>query len=121
MSTKSKIENQPAPTLMRKTKAQLVEIILRKDNIECSLRNDIKDKDNLLNSYKEQLDESIRKTDTINKAYETLNADFESTCDENTSTICELKETISHKNDIIIKLCIGLIAAFVVILCLCCL
>lgn len=119
MSTKSKTESKPMPALMRKTKAQLVDIILRKDNIECNLRNDIKDKDNLLNSYKEQLDESIRKTDTLKKNYETLNADFESTCDENASTICELKGTISHKNDIIIKLYIGLIAAFVVILCLC--
>ena len=121
MSTKSKTENKPMPALMRKTKAQLVDIILRKDNIECGLRNDIKDKDNLLNRYKEQLDEHIRKIDIVNRNYETLNADFESTCDENASTICELKGTISRKNDIIIKLCIGLIATFVVILCLCCL
>ena len=121
MSTKSKTENKPMPALMRKTKAQLVDIILRKDNIECGLRNDIKDKDNLLNRYQEQLDDRIRKIDTVKKDYETLKANFESTCDENASTICELKETISHKNGIIIKLCIGLIAAFVVILCLCCL
>lgn len=121
MSTKSKTENKPMPALMRKTKAQLVDIILRKDNIECNLRNDIKDKDNLLNSYKEQLDEHIRKINIVNRNYETLKADFESTCDENASTICELKGTISRKNDIIIKLCIGLIATFVVILCLCCL
>lgn len=119
MSTKSKTESKPIPALMRKTKAQLVDIILRKDNIECSLRNDIKDKDNLLNSYKEQLDERIRKIDIVNRNYETLKVDFESTCDENASTICELKGIISHKNGIIIKLCIGLIAAFVVIFCLC--
>ena len=49
MSTKSKTESKPMPALMRKTKAQLVDIILRKDNIECNLRNDIKDKDSLLN------------------------------------------------------------------------
>lgn len=119
MSTKSKTENKPMPALMRKTKAQLVDIILRKDNIECNLRNDIKDKDNLLNSYKEKLDEANRKIDSKNKTYETLKADFESTCDENASTICELKRTIIHKNGIIIKLYIGLIAAFVVMLCLC--
>ena len=119
MSTKNKNENKPVPTLMRKTKAQLVDIILRKDNIECNLRNDIKDKDNLLNSYQEKLTEVNRQIDSKNKAYETLKADFESICDENASTICELKGNISHKNDIIIKLCIGLIATFVIMLCLC--
>lgn len=121
MSTKSKTESKPMPALMRKTKAQLVDIILRKDNIECGLRNDIKDKDNILNSYKEKLAEANRQIDSKNKAYETLKNNFESTCDENASIICELKGNISRKNDIIIKLCIGLIAAFVVILCLCCL
>ena len=119
MSTKSKTESKPMPALMRKTKAQLVDIILRKDNIECNLRNDIKDKDNLLNSYQEKLTEANRQIDSKNKAYETLKADFESICDENASIICELKGTISHKNDIIIKLYIGLIATFVIILCLC--
>ena len=119
MSTKSKTESKPMPALMRKTKAQLVDIILRKDNIECNLRNDIKDKDNLLNSYQEKLTEANRQIDSKNKAYETLKADFESICDENASTICELKGNISRKNDIIIKLCIGLIATFVIMLCLC--
>lgn len=121
MNTKSKTENKPMPALMRKTKTQLVDIILRKDNIECGLRNDIKDKDNLLNRYQEKLTESNRQIDSKNKAYETLKANFESTCDENASTICELKGTISRKNGIIIKLYIGLIGAFVIMLCLCCL
>lgn len=121
MSTKSKTESKPMPALMRKTKAQLVDIILRKDNTECGLRNDIKDKDNLLNRYQEKLAEANRQIDSKNKAYETLKANFESTCDENASTICELKGTISCKNGIIIKLYIGLIAAFVIMLCLCCL
>ena len=124
MSTETTTKNEEnvkkeSNSLMRKTKAQLVDIILRKDNIECNLRNDIKDKDNLLNSYQEKLTEANRQIDSKNKAYETLKADFESTCDENASTICELKGNISRKNDIIIKLCIGLIATFVIILCLC--
>ena len=51
MSTKNKNENKPMPSLMRKTKAQLVDIILRKDNIECGLRNDIKGMDNNLNKF----------------------------------------------------------------------
>nr|DAG97117.1 MAG TPA: hypothetical protein [Crassvirales sp.] len=128
MSTKSKTENKPMPALMSKTKAQLVDIILRKDNIECGLRNDIKSKDCTLNDYKDKLDESIRNIETVKHEYETfkakhqtLKAEFEHTCDENASAICELKETIINKNSIIIKLSIGLIASFVIMLCLCCL
>lgn len=45
MNTNNKNENKPVPALMRKTKVQLIDIILRKDNIECNLRNDIKSKD----------------------------------------------------------------------------
>lgn len=128
MSTKSKTENKPVPALMRKTKAQLVDIILRKDNIECGLRNDIKDANNTLDTYKDKLDKSIHKIETVKHEYEKLNSkyekvksEFEHTCDENASTICDLKETIINKNSIIIKLSIGLITSFVIILCLCCL
>ena len=60
MSTKSKTESKPMPALMRKTKAQLVDIILRKDNTECGLRNDIRDRDNIITSYKEKLAEANR-------------------------------------------------------------
>ena len=121
MSTKSKTENKPMPALMRKTKAQLVEIILRKDNTECGLRNDIRDRDNTITSYIEELAKANKQLKADTYAYDSLKSEFENTCDENASTICELKETISHKNGIIIKLCIGLIAAFVFIFCLCCL
>lgn len=119
MNTKNENKNKPMPALMRKTKAQLVEIILRKDNIECGLRNDIKGSEKTLNSYKEKLTESIRNVDTVKQEYEALKAEFESTCDENASTICDLKESIRHKSSVIIKLCVGLMASFIVILCLC--
>ena len=121
MSTKNKNENKPMPSLMRKTKAQLVDIILRKDNIECGLRNDIKGMDNNLNKYKEKLANITRQLDSTKHAYEMLRANFESSCDENTSTICELREIIKHNNSVILKLYIGLIISIVVILCLCCL
>lgn len=119
MNTKNENKNKPMPALMRKTKAQLVEIILRKDSIECNLRNDIKDKDNLLNHYKENLVNVNSKIDTVKQEYEALKAEFESTCDENASTICDLKEVIKNKNSIIFKLCVSLIISFAAILCLC--
>lgn len=115
MSTKNKNENKPVPALMRKTKAQLIDIILRKDSIECNLRNDIKDKDSLLNHYKENLVNANNQTDAVNHTYNTLKAEFESTCDENASVICELKETIKHDNSVIIKLyaCIVVLVAVI--------
>lgn len=120
MSTKNENKNKPMPALMRKTKAQLVEIILRKDNIECGLRNDIKGSEKTLNSYKEKLVEANHKLDAKNQDYDILKAEYESICDENASTICELKETIKNKTSIIFKLYIGLIVSFTIILFLCC-
>lgn len=116
MSTKNKNENKPVPTLMRKTKAQLVDIILRKDSIECNLRNDIKDKDSLLNHYKENLVNANNQTDVVKQEYETLKAEYESTCDENASVICDLKETIKHNHSVILKLYACLVVSFAIIL-----
>ena len=115
MSTKSKTENKPIPALMRKTKAQLVDIILRKDNIECGLRNDIKSTENTLNNYKEKLAEANNQLNVKEHDYDTLKAEFESTCDENASVICDLKEIIKHDNSVIIKLyaCIVVLVAVI--------
>lgn len=115
MNTKNENKNKPVPALMRKTKAQLIDIILRKDDIERSLRNDIKGMENTLNEYKKQLDDANRQIEVKNKAYDELNADFESTCDENASTICDLKETIKEDKTIIISLCAGIIISFIMI------
>lgn len=118
MNTKNKNENKPVPALMRKTKAQLVDIILRKDNIECGLRNDINSTKNTINDYKEKLAEVDNQLNGKKHDYDTLKAEFESTCDENASVICELKETIKHNNSVILKLYAGLVVSFVIILCL---
>lgn len=119
MSTKDENKNKPVPALMRKTKAQLIDIILRKDSIECNLRNDIKDKNSLLKHYQENLVNANSQTDAAKHEYDILKAEFESTCDENASTICDLKEVIKNKNSVIFKLCISLIISFAAILCLC--
>lgn len=115
MSTKNENKNKPVPALMRKTKAQLIDIILRKDSIECNLRNDIKGTENTLNNYKEKLAEANNQLNVKNNDYDTLKAEFESTCDENASVICELKEIIKHDNSVIIKLyaCIVVLVAVI--------
>ena len=116
MSTKNENKNKPMPALMRKTKAQLVDIILRKDSIECNLRNDIKSTENTLNNYKEKLAEANNQLNVKNNDYDTLKAEFESTCDENASVICELKEIIKHDNSVIIKLYVCIVVLVAVIL-----
>ena len=116
MSTKNKNENKPVPALMRKTKAQLVDIILRKDNIECGLRNDINNVKNTINDYKEKIAEINNQLNVKKHDYETLKAEYESTCDENASVICDLKETIKRNNSVILKLCAGLVVFFAIIL-----
>nr|DAH00224.1 MAG TPA: syntaxin 5 [Crassvirales sp.] len=128
MDTKSKTENKPMPALMRKTKTQLIDIILRKDSIECNLRNDIKTMENKLNDYEEKVNnykEKLSKFNTLliskDHDYNVLNDDFKSSCDENASTICDLKETIEHNKSTIFKLYISLVVSFLIILCLCCL
>lgn len=121
MSTKNENKNKPVPALMRKTKAQLVDIILRKDNIECGLRNDIKVKDDLINRHQEKLAEVNNQLNIKNNDYDTLKATFESTCDEDASIICDLKEIIKRNNSVIFKLYIALIISVIIIICLCCL
>ena len=114
MSTKSN-------TLMRKTKAQLVEIILRKDNIEHGLRDDIKSKDEIIDKCKDELTESIHKIDTVKGAYETLHTEFEKSCDEAASTICELREVIINNHKVIFRLWIGIIISILGAVCTLCL
>ena len=115
MSTKSKTENKPMPALMRKTKAQLVDIILRKDNIECNLRNEIIDK------YKDELTESIHKIDAVKGEYETLKTEFEKSYDEAASTMCELREVIINNHKVIFRLWTGIIISVIGVVCALCL
>lgn len=42
-------EVKPEVALMRKTKKELVDIILRKDDVELRLKNDLKSKDEVIN------------------------------------------------------------------------
>ena len=115
MSTKNENKNKPMPALMRKTKAQLVDIILRKDNIECGLRDDIKVKDSLINRHQKKLAEVINLLNIKNNNYDTLKATFERTCDEDASIICDLKKVIKHNRSVIIKLyaCIVVLVAII--------
>lgn len=88
---KNAVENN---SLMRKTKAQLVEIILRKDSIEKNLRADIKGTEANLHKYE-------AKIDTMQFDYSKLKNDYMDICDEKASVECELKNTINKQTGII--------------------
>lgn len=99
---KNAVENN---SLMRKTKAQLVEIILRKDSIERNLRADIKGTETSLANVRNDL------TITANN-YTKLQDDYQSICDEKASIECELNTTIKKQKVFIwllaIILCISI-------------
>lgn len=84
---KNAVENN---SLMRKTKAQLVEIILRKDSIERNLRADIKGTEAELNNTKSKID-------TMQYDYSELKNDYNNICDEKASIECELNITIKKQ------------------------
>lgn len=100
------VENKQNDSLMRKTKAQLVEIILRKDSIEKNLRADIKGTETNLHKYE-------AKIDTMTFDYSKLKNDYMDMCDEKASVECELKHTINKQTGIIWLLAIIFIISVV--------
>lgn len=98
------VENKQNNSLMRKTKAQLVEIILRKDNIEKNLRADINETNSTLNEIR-------NKYNSLEEHYDSLNYDYRYMCDEKTFIECELNNKIKF----IRKLYIALINCIIII------
>lgn len=88
---KNAVENN---SLMRKTKAQLVEIILRKDSIEKNLRADIK-------GTEKELENKRRDLNVISNNYTSLQNDYHNVCDDRASIECELKTKISKQRNFI--------------------
>lgn len=77
---------EPDGSLMKHTKAQLVDIILRKDNIEKKLREQLK---NVKDNYQRELNDAVAKYNnevlvckSISKDYFNLQDDYHSICDE---------------------------------------
>ena len=91
MSKKKKknVENKQDTSLMRKTKAQLVEIILRKDNIERGLRADIKGTE----AYCKELEAKVKHVCNANNK---LKEDYHNMCDESASIIASYKNEIKQ-------------------------
>ena len=88
-SNVNEVSNKTSNSLMKKTKAQLVEIILRKDEVERNLRKDI-------NELYDSLDKIKSEKELLDTHFETLLNDYREECDKNASYIQELKDKIKR-------------------------
>ena len=95
------VENKQNNSLMRKTKAQLVEIILRKDSIEKNLRDDIANTKVELNKVKTKIDTMQCNYSELMSDYAKLKNDYIYMCDEKTLVEHELHNTINKQRGLI--------------------
>ena len=95
------VENKQNNSLMRKTKVQLVEIILRKDSIEKNLRDDITSTKVELNKVKTEINIAQSVYSKLNSDYSELKSDYIDICDKKTLVESELKNTINKQRGVI--------------------
>ena len=92
VNTKSdvnEVTNKTSDSLMKKTRAQLVEIILRKDEVERNLRKDIKD-------TCASVDKLYTEKEFLEKRFESLKNDYREECDKNASDYQEFRNIIKR-------------------------
>lgn len=95
------VENKQNNSLMRKTKVQLVEIILRKDSIEKNLRDDIANTKVELNKAKTEINNMQYDRSELMSNYAKLKNDYSDMCDTNILVEHELKNTINKQRGLI--------------------
>ena len=95
------VENKQNNSLMRKTKVQLVEIILRKDSIEKNLRDDIANTKAELNKAKTEINNMQYDRSELMSDYAKLKNDYSDMCDEKILVEYELKNTINKQRGLI--------------------
>ena len=95
------VENKQNNSLMRKTKVQLVEIILRKDSIEKNLRDDIANTKVELNKAKTEINNMQYDRSELMSDYAKLKNDYSDMCDEKILVEYELHNTINKQRGLI--------------------
>ena len=95
------VENKQNNSLMRKTKVQLVEIILRKDSIEKNLRDDIANTKVELNKAKTEINNMQYDHSELMSDYSKLKNDYSDMCDEKILVEYELRNTINKQRGLI--------------------
>lgn len=87
-----KSEEYRGKALMRKTKAELIDIILRKDKIEKQLQTRVKE----LSINCEHIGNKVYK---LKNDYEELSHNYEDMCDEKATEVCQLNSEIKSKDN----------------------
>ena len=109
-SNVNEVTNKTSNSLMKKTKAQLVEIILRKDEVERNLR---KNTNGLCNLF----DEIKTEKALLEKRFEALQNDYREECDNNASCRQELNDKVERYKTLFyisIAISIGLIVSIII-------
>ena len=84
-------------SLMKKTKAQLVEIILRKDEVERNLQDTIKNNKSLIKNQSDGYDYLKNEYDKLKEYNTTLKYDYEEMCDRYSTAM--IKYNFSNKKN----------------------
>lgn len=113
------VENKQNNSLMRKTKAQLVELIFRKDSIERNLRADIKSKNTLINKYENNINICQTRIEKMKVSYSHLENDYRNMYDDKVSIKCKLNTTINKQIKIIRFLIIMLVFSVIANILMC--
>ena len=98
------VENKQNNSLMRKTKAQLVELIFRKDSIERNLRADIKSKNTLINKYENNINIYETRIEKMKVSYSHLENDSDVLFKEISCLRCILLRYCSINDVVLISL-----------------
>lgn len=93
-----KESSKPKTGLQKLKKDELIDIILRKDEVEVSLRKTIADNDKKIAAMKADMDGTLKTYNKCRKDKEALQdslvelkTDYENECDENASILVELE------------------------------
>ena len=113
------VENKQNNSLMRKTKAQLIELIFRKDSIERSLRADIKNKNIIISKYENDINICETRIEKMKVSYSHLENDYRNMYDDKVSIECELNITINKQIKIIRFLVIMLVFSIIANILMC--
>lgn len=112
--------NPEQTSLMRKTKAQLIEIILRKDSVEKHLRGEIACKSSAINALKERIDDlNIRITeltelnDELEITNDKLEHQYQQECDDHVVEMLDYHDKVKGYKVATIAVGIGFIVALI--------
>lgn len=112
---KENVEIKPNTGLMKKTKVQLVEIILRKDERERDLLSEIKTLEEYKNRFKKELNDYNEEIKGLKEQIAILKEDYRDECDANIEIVEKYKQKIHKYKIILLAFVLTLIVGFMFI------